>query len=75
MGMSLSSTVTNLIPRLHYQLSFAAGMSVFSPMPPDYSSSTLLLSLSVILKSADFVVIENVVMSRVSGHSATAFCC
>jgi hypothetical protein len=70
MGMSLSTTATNLIPGLHYQLSFAAGMSVYSPILPSNDRSEFVLSLRVMLKSEDFSVTEKVLVTRMTGMSA-----
>jgi hypothetical protein len=70
MGMSLSTVATNMIPGLHYQLSFAAGMSVYAPILPSSDVSEFALSLRVILKSEDFIVTENVVVTRFAGMSA-----
>ena len=68
MGMALKTTVSSLIPSLHYQLSFAAGMSLFFPTYSGDNDS--MLSLRITLKSADFTLHEHVLVTRLSGMSA-----
>jgi hypothetical protein len=70
MGMSISTIAANLIPGLHYQLSFAAGMSLHTPIPVSDDVSEFVLSLRVLLTSEELSSTETVVVTRMSGMSS-----